>query len=85
MLLQGEIALTPPDMKYLWTLHLRLGRVQTRGTPLDDVGETSQENTTWAVDPTSSGYANRWGRRVRMWIPFEGSAIAFTPAPDGVS
>ena len=45
-----EIALTPLEMKLLWTLYLRRGRVQTRGTLLDDVWEASPENNTRTVD-----------------------------------
>ncbi len=45
-----EIALTPIEMKLLWTLYQRRGRVQSRGTLLDDVWEASPENNTRTVD-----------------------------------
>ncbi len=45
-----EITLTPLEMKLLWTLYRRRGRVQTRGTLLDDVWEASPENNTRTVD-----------------------------------
>jgi two-component system, OmpR family, phosphate regulon response regulator PhoB len=45
-----EIALTPLEMKLLWTLFERRGRVQTRGTLLDEVWEASPENNTRTVD-----------------------------------
>jgi two-component system phosphate regulon response regulator PhoB len=45
-----EIALTRIEMKLLWTLYSRRGRVQTRGTLLDKVWEASPENTTRTVD-----------------------------------
>jgi two-component system phosphate regulon response regulator PhoB len=37
-------------MKLLWTLYERRGRVQSRGTLLDDVWEASPENNTRTVD-----------------------------------
>jgi len=45
-----EVALTPLEMKLLWTLYERRGRVQTRGTLLDEVWESSPENNTRTVD-----------------------------------
>jgi two-component system, OmpR family, phosphate regulon response regulator PhoB len=45
-----EITLTPLEMKLLWTLYQRRGRVQTRGTLLDEVWEASPENNTRTVD-----------------------------------
>jgi two-component system, OmpR family, phosphate regulon response regulator PhoB len=45
-----EIALTPLEMRLLWTLYERRGRVQTRGTLLDEVWESSPENNTRTVD-----------------------------------
>jgi two-component system phosphate regulon response regulator PhoB len=45
-----EITLTPLEMKLLWTLYQRRGRVQTRGTLLDEVWESSPENNTRTVD-----------------------------------
>jgi two-component system phosphate regulon response regulator PhoB len=47
----GElVALTPLEMKLLLTLHARRGRVQSRGTLLDEVWEASPENNTRTVD-----------------------------------
>jgi two-component system phosphate regulon response regulator PhoB len=46
----SEVALTPLEMKLLWLLYERRGRVQTRGTLLDDVWEASPENNTRTVD-----------------------------------
>lgn len=45
-----EVALTPLEMKLLWTLYERRGRVQSRGMLLDDVWESSPENNTRTVD-----------------------------------
>ena len=45
-----EITLTPLEMKLLWTLYGRRGRVQSRGTLLDEVWESSPENNTRTVD-----------------------------------
>ena len=45
-----EIALTQLEMKLLWTLYERRGRVQTRGTLLDEVWAASPENNTRTVD-----------------------------------
>jgi two-component system, OmpR family, phosphate regulon response regulator PhoB len=45
-----EVSLTALEMKLLWTLFDRRGRVQTRGTLLGDVWESSPENTTRTVD-----------------------------------
>jgi two-component system, OmpR family, phosphate regulon response regulator PhoB len=45
-----EVALTPLEMRLLWTLYERRGRVQTRGTLLDEVWEASPENNTRTVD-----------------------------------
>jgi two-component system phosphate regulon response regulator PhoB len=46
----SEVALTPLEMKLLWLLYERRGRVQSRGTLLDDVWEASPENNTRTVD-----------------------------------
>lgn len=45
-----EITLTPLEMKLLWMLYQRRGRVQTRATLLDEVWEASPENNTRTVD-----------------------------------
>ena len=45
-----EVTLTPLEMKLLWTLYQRRGRVQTRATLLDEVWEASPENNTRTVD-----------------------------------
>jgi two-component system phosphate regulon response regulator PhoB len=45
-----EVTLTPLEMKLLWTLYERRGRVQSRGILLDDVWEASPENNTRTVD-----------------------------------
>ncbi|MGD0838579.1 MAG: response regulator [Polyangia bacterium] len=45
-----EVALTPLEMRLLWTLYERRGRVQTRGTLLDQVWEASPDNNTRTVD-----------------------------------
>jgi two-component system phosphate regulon response regulator PhoB len=46
----AEIALTPLEMRLLWVLWERRGRVQSRGTLLDDVWEANPENNTRTVD-----------------------------------
>jgi two-component system phosphate regulon response regulator PhoB len=45
-----EVTLTPLEMRLLWTLWERRGRVQSRGALLDDVWEASPENNTRTVD-----------------------------------
>jgi two-component system phosphate regulon response regulator PhoB len=45
-----EIALTPLEMKLLWMLYERRGRVQSRGTLLDEVWDANPENNTRTVD-----------------------------------
>ena len=45
-----EVALTALEMKLLWTLYQRRGRVQSRGRLLDDVWEADPENNTRTVD-----------------------------------
>jgi two-component system phosphate regulon response regulator PhoB len=45
-----EVLLTPLEMRLLWTLYQRRGRVQTRATLLDEVWEASPENNTRTVD-----------------------------------
>jgi two-component system, OmpR family, phosphate regulon response regulator PhoB len=45
-----EVTLTPLEMRLLWTLYERRGRVQSRGTLLDEVWEASPENNTRTVD-----------------------------------
>ena len=47
---EREVALTALEMRLLWTLYQRRGRVQSRGTLLDDVWEASPENNTRTVD-----------------------------------
>ena len=46
----NEVALTPLEMKLLWILYERRGRVQARATLLDDVWEANPENNTRTVD-----------------------------------
>jgi len=45
-----EITLTSTEMKLLLTLYSRKGRVQTRGSLLDEVWEANPENNTRTVD-----------------------------------
>jgi two-component system phosphate regulon response regulator PhoB len=45
-----EISLTALEMRLLWTLYQRRGRVQSRGTLLDDVWDADPENNTRTVD-----------------------------------
>jgi two-component system, OmpR family, phosphate regulon response regulator PhoB len=45
-----EVALTALEMRLLWTLYQRRGRVQSRGRLLDDVWEADPENNTRTVD-----------------------------------
>jgi two-component system phosphate regulon response regulator PhoB len=45
-----EVALTPLEMRLLCTLYERRGRVQSRGTLLDEVWDASPENNTRTVD-----------------------------------
>jgi two-component system, OmpR family, phosphate regulon response regulator PhoB len=46
----SEVTLTALEMRLLWTLYQRRGRVQPRGTLLDDVWEANPENNTRTVD-----------------------------------
>jgi two-component system, OmpR family, phosphate regulon response regulator PhoB len=46
----AEVTLTALEMRLLWTLYQRRGRVQPRGTLLDDVWEANPENNTRTVD-----------------------------------
>ena len=43
-------SLTALEMRLLWTLYQRRGRVQSRGTLLDDVWDADPENNTRTVD-----------------------------------
>jgi len=45
-----EITLTALEMRLLWTLYERRGRVQSRGALLDDVWDADPENNTRTVD-----------------------------------
>jgi two-component system phosphate regulon response regulator PhoB len=45
-----EVVFTALEMKLLWTLYQRRGRVQSRGTLLDDVWGADPENNTRTVD-----------------------------------
>ena len=47
---EREVALTALEMRLLWTLYQRRGRVQSRGTLLDDVWDADPENNTRTVD-----------------------------------
>jgi two-component system phosphate regulon response regulator PhoB len=58
----NEIALTPLEMKLLWTLYQRRGRVQSRPTLLDDVWEASPENNTRTVDTHVKRLREKLGR-----------------------
>jgi len=57
-----EIALTALEMKLLWTLWQRRGRVQSRGTLLDDVWEANPENNTRTVDTHVKRLREKLGR-----------------------
>lgn len=46
----NEVMLTPLEMKLLWTLYERRGRVQSRRTLLDDVWDANPDNNTRTVD-----------------------------------
>jgi two-component system phosphate regulon response regulator PhoB len=45
-----EVVLTALEMRLLWTLYRRRGRVQSRGSLLDDVWAADPENNTRTVD-----------------------------------
>ena len=45
-----EVVLTALEMRLLWTLYRRRGRVQSRGSLLDDVWDADPENNTRTVD-----------------------------------
>ena len=47
---EHEVTLTALEMRLLWTLYQRRGRVQSRGTLLDDVWDADPENNTRTVD-----------------------------------
>jgi two-component system phosphate regulon response regulator PhoB len=79
-----EITLTPLEMKLLWTLYQRRGRVQTRATLLDDVWEASPENNTRTVDTHVKRLREKLGLAGAYVETVRGIGYRFADTPDSV-
>lgn len=78
-----EITLTPIEMKLLWTLYERRGRVQTRGSLLDDVWEASPENNTRTVDTHIKRLREKLGTAGGYVETVRGIGYRFADTADG--
>jgi two-component system phosphate regulon response regulator PhoB len=78
-----EVTLTPIEMKLLWTLYQRRGRVQTRGSLLDDVWEASPENNTRTVDTHIKRLREKLGPAGSYVETVRGIGYRFADAEDG--
>jgi two-component system phosphate regulon response regulator PhoB len=81
----NEIALTPIEMKLLCKLHSCRGRVQTRGTLLDEVWEASPENTTRTVDTHIKRLREKLGPAGAYVETVRGIGYRFAHTPEGIS
>jgi two-component system phosphate regulon response regulator PhoB len=77
-----EVALTALEMRLLWTLYQRRGRVQSRGTLLDDVWEASPENNTRTVDTHVKRLREKLGAAGEYVETVRGVGYRFAPDPD---
>jgi two-component system phosphate regulon response regulator PhoB len=77
-----EIALTPIEMKLLCMLHSRRGRVQTRGTLLDEVWQASPESTTRTVDTHIKRLREKLGPAGAYVETVRGIGYRFVHAPE---
>jgi two-component system, OmpR family, phosphate regulon response regulator PhoB len=77
-----EIMLTPLEMKLLWTLYQRRGRVQTRATLLDEVWEASPENNTRTVDTHIKRLREKLGSAGMYVETVRGIGYRFASSPE---
>lgn len=77
-----EVMLTPLEMKLLWTLYQRRGRVQTRASLLDDVWEASPENNTRTVDTHIKRLREKLGAAGVYVETVRGVGYRFASSPD---
>ena len=78
-----EITLTPLEMKLLWTLYRRRGRVQTRATLLDEVWDASPENNTRTVDTHIKRLREKLGLAGAYVETVRGIGYRFAATADG--
>lgn len=79
-----EIALTRIEMRLLCTLYSRRGRVQTRGTLLEEVWEASPETTTRTVDTHIKRLREKLGTAGAYVETVRGIGYRFAHTPDGI-
>ncbi len=79
---EAEVALTALEMRLLWTLYQRRGRVQSRGTLLDDVREASPENNTRTVDTHVKRLREKLGAAGEYVETVRGVGYRFAPDPE---
>jgi len=77
-----EVTLTPLEMKLLWTLYERRGRVQSRATLLDDVWEASPDNNTRTVDTHIKRLREKLGLAGAYVETVRGIGYRFADSPD---
>jgi two-component system phosphate regulon response regulator PhoB len=77
----NEVALTALEMRLLWTLYQRKGRVQPRGTLLDDVWEANPENNTRTVDTHVKRLREKLGAACEYIETVRGVGYRFASAP----
>lgn len=79
---EEEVTLTALEMRLLWTLYQRRGRVQSRGTLLDDVWEASPENNTRTVDTHVKRLREKLGAAGEYVETVRGVGYRFVPDPE---
>jgi two-component system phosphate regulon response regulator PhoB len=79
-----EIALTALEMRLLWTLYERRGRVQSRGMLLDDVWEANPENNTRTVDTHVKRLREKLGPAGIYVETVRGVGYRFADSPEDV-
>jgi two-component system phosphate regulon response regulator PhoB len=77
----NEVALTALEMRLLWTLYQRKGRVQPRGTLLDDVWEANPENNTRTVDTHVKRLREKLGAACEYIETVRGVGYRFAATP----
>jgi two-component system phosphate regulon response regulator PhoB len=78
-----EIALTALEMRLLWTLYQRRGRVQSRGTLLDEVWDADPENNTRTVDTHVKRLREKLGTAGDYVETVRGVGYRFAAEPGG--
>jgi two-component system phosphate regulon response regulator PhoB len=78
-----EVALTALEMRLLWTLYQRRGRVQSRGTLLDDVWDADPENNTRTVDTHVKRLREKLGAAGDYVETVRGVGYRFAAEPEG--